>query len=456
MRILNGRSTGDFLGKCTCQKPNDSNVVDYVISSEELLKDVIYFHVHQFKPLYSDCHSKISFSLKALFQPKTFLKTDEKMPSQFKWSKSSTEKFKRALRNQEIVSQISSFLSTQFDTDDDGIDSACSKFEDIVINVAEQSLSRKRVNCSKQHKSKKWYDEELYIKRRDLNRKASNIFIEPFNKSLRNSDFKCYRQYRKLVKYKKKKITKSIISQLEDLETKDPKTYWKLVNSLKDGDSHSDGPEKSVESDKLYNYFENLNSVEEKYTERIKIIEENLKNSNTVTFNFLDNIIKDKEIQESISKLHNNKATGLDTIKDEMLKQGLTDFLPCLRKLFNLILSSGSYPSCWATGYITPIFKTGDSSQPENYRGITITSNVGKLFNLVLNSRLDKFLEENKLIDKSQIGFTKNARTQDHMFVLKTLIDKYTNKAGDKLYAYFVDFKKSFRFCYSPRHEIKT
>ena len=61
------------------------------------------------------------------------------------------------------------------------------------------------------------------------------------------------------------------------IETKDPKAYWKLVNSLKDEDSHSDGPEKSVESDKWYNYFENLNSVDEKYTKRIKIIEENVK-----------------------------------------------------------------------------------------------------------------------------------------------------------------------------------
>ena len=101
------------------------------------------------------------------------------------------------------------------------------------------------------------------------------------------------------------------------------------------------------------------------------------------------------------------------------------------------------------------VFKTGDSSQPENYRGITITSNVGKLFNLVLNSRLDKFLEENKLIDKSQIGFTKNARTQDHMFVLKTVIDKYINKAGDKLYACFVDFKKAFSSVIHPGMKLK-
>ena len=133
------------------------------------------------------------------------------MPPLFKWSKYSTEKFKRTLRNQETVSQISSFFSTQFDTDDDGIDLACSKFEDIAISVAEQSLNRKRVNCPKQHKSKKWYYEELYIKRRDLNRKASNMFKEPFNKSLRNSYFKCYRQYRYIVKYKKKNAKRKLL-----------------------------------------------------------------------------------------------------------------------------------------------------------------------------------------------------------------------------------------------------
>ena len=454
MRILNGRTTGDLLGKCTCQKPNSSSVVDYVISSEELLKDVIYFHVHEFKPLFSDCHCKISFSIKASFQQNTYLRNNEKMPKQFKWNKYSAEKFKRALNNQDIVFKIKSFLSTEFDLNDNGIDSACSKFEDIIISVANQSLSKIQINSTRQNKNKKWYDEELYIKRRDLNRKATNMFKNPFNKSLRDSYFKCYRKYRKLVKYKKKSFNKLVISQLDDLETKDPKAYWKLVNSLKE-DSHSNSPEKSIDTDTWHDYFENLNSVNEKYTERTKVLDGKLRNFETATFNLLDCTIKEKEIRDSSSKLHNNKATGFDTIKNEMLKHGLSDFLPCLRKLFNLILSSGNYPLSWATGYISPIFKTLDSSKPENYRGITITFNVGKLFNLILNSRLDKFLEDNELIDKSQIGFTKKARTQDHMFVLKTLIDKYTNKAGGKLFACFVDFKKAFDSVIHPGLKIK-
>ena len=57
------------LGKCTYQKTNGFSTVYYVLTSEELLKDIIYFHVHEFKPLFSDCQSKVSFSVKASFKP---------------------------------------------------------------------------------------------------------------------------------------------------------------------------------------------------------------------------------------------------------------------------------------------------------------------------------------------------------------------------------------------------
>ena len=40
------------------------------------------------------------------------------------------------------------------------------------------------------------------------------------------------------------------------------------------------------------------------------------------------------------------------------------------------------------------IFKSGDPCKPENYRGIAINSCIGKLFNCVLNNRLDHFLKE--------------------------------------------------------------
>ena len=57
---------------------------------------------------------------------------------------------------------------------------------------------------------------------------------------------------------------------------------------------------------------------------------------------------------------------------------------------------------------------------------------------------LDDFLKDNALINPVQIGFTKKARTADHMFVLRTLIEKYTKDKCGKLFACFIDFRKAF------------
>lgn len=46
-------------------------------------------------------------------------------------------------------------------------------------------------------------------------------------------------------------------------------------------------------------------------------------------------------------------------------------------------------------------------NDPNNYRGLTITSAIDKLFNRIMNTRLDNFLIKNKIIDDCQIGFTK-------------------------------------------------
>jgi hypothetical protein len=100
------------------------------------------------------------------------------------------------------------------------------------------------------------------------------------------------------------------------------------------------------------------------------------------------------------------------------------------------------YPKIWSIGYITPLHKSGSTSDPSNNRGITISDIIGKLFNRVLNNRLSKFFISNNIINKEQFGFMKGRRTTDHMFVLKTLIDKYVERNSKPLYACFVDFKR--------------
>ena len=49
------------------------------------------------------------------------------------------------------------------------------------------------------------------------------------------------------------------------------------------------------------------------------------------------------------------------------------------------------------------LHKKGDKHDPMNYRGLSITSNLGKLFNKIIHRRLYDFMEENSLISINQI-----------------------------------------------------
>ena len=81
---------------------------------------------------------------------------------------------------------------------------------------------------------------------------------------------------------------------------------------------------------------------------------------------------------------------------------------------------------------------------PGNYRGICVSSCLGKFFCIILNQRLTDFVLEKKISHPSQIGFLSNNRTSDHIFTLCTLIDKYVHKHNSKLYTSFIDFRKAY------------
>ena len=190
MRILNGRILGGSLGKFTCQKSTGASIADYMLASEELLKDVIYFHVHPFQPIFSDCHSKISVCIKASVKHRQCIQNkNEHMPNSFKWNINSSERFIKALEAREISNKINLFMERKFNCNETDVQNACDLFEKFVLQAATKSLIIKRSNKVKK-KCNKWYDEELYVKRRLLNSKANLIFNHPFNVSLRNSYFK--------------------------------------------------------------------------------------------------------------------------------------------------------------------------------------------------------------------------------------------------------------------------
>ena len=107
--------------------------------------------------------------------------------------------------------------------------------------------------------------------------------------------------------------------------------------------------------------------------------------------------ISREEIFDCIKKLKNDKASGEDGIINETteyIKSTAHQFINIYEKLFNLIFDCGIIPESWVIDKIKPIYKNnGDSSEPKNYRPITILSCLVKLFTSVLCNRLCTYSE---------------------------------------------------------------
>jgi len=109
---------------------------------------------------------------------------------------------------------------------------------------------------------------------------------------------------------------------------------------------------------------------------------------------------------------------------------------------FNKILCEG-YCESLSVGIIHALYKGGECSQFDNYRGITVRPVLAKVFAMILESRLNQWAETNDLRAKGHAGFRKDFRTTNNLFILCTLI-KQARFQKKKLYTCCVDFKKAF------------
>src|SRR5579864_2585160 len=73
--------------------------------------------------------------------------------------------------------------------------------------------------------------------------------------------------------------------------------------------------------------------------------------------------------------------------------------------LFRHIFISETIPNIWKHAYVTPIIKKGKSCLVENYRPISLTSVVCKIFESVIKLDLVNYLTSNNLITSDQHGF---------------------------------------------------
>ena len=148
-----------------------------------------------------------------------------------------------------------------------------------------------------------------------------------------------------------------------------------------------------------------------------------------------------EEIRRAIKHLKNNKATGPDDIPAEAPKTNIDTSVELLYPLFTEIWEKEEVPSDWRDGYLINLPKKGDLSNCSNYRGITLLSVPGKVFNRIILERMKG--EMDPWLRHLKAGFRPNRSCVDHISTLRIIVEQ-SLEWNSPLYINFVDYEKAF------------
>ena len=230
------------------------------------------------------------------------------------------------------------------------------------------------------------------------------------------------------------------------------KATWKLIGSIikrkTKGQIH---PTKITINNKIYTakqdivnqlnqYFVNVgpnlaNSITTSSFQPISYI------SNAAVPSFFMSPITATQVLNLFLGLDSNKVS-ID-IPNNMIKLAAYELSPIFTNIFNESISTGVVPDILKISRITPIYKSGDTNEPHNYRPISILSVFSKVLERLVYNQLDSFLEKYNIMYNYQFGFRKKHSTEQAILELtdklKSAIDNRQLTCG-----LFLDFSKAF------------
>ena len=466
LRICNGRKLGDTQGDFTCHKWNGKSVVDYCLASPGIYSKVLFLKVSNFLPLLSD-HCPLLTAVKCNFTRDPKCNDNYEFitkPQKLNWDNKIALKFENLIQSEESKLFLNNFAKNGIEPDQNSVDCTTEFLTDFLVNAALKAANNGiAISCRGQKKGTsrnwkfrkktsrkivkpKWHDATCESLSKEIRQTASLLKKYPNDSFLRGLIQSESKKYKKLVKSKHKEFIGKLFKDLDSLHTANPRGYMNLVKSLRDGsfDCKVSDDTSFISPEKWREHFCTLLGPPIKPTPSdqilIDFVEKNCDNFESE----LGNPFTLPEFLEGVSSLGNNKATSFDRISNELLKTAKLVIARPTIQLFNAILGSSIYPSQWKLDILSPIHKSGEKNDTNNYRGVAVSSCFGKLFNKLLQKRLEDMCQSKNFISNMQGSGKAGSRTSDHLLIVKFLTDKYVKQKGKYLYTCFVDLRKAF------------
>ena len=161
----------------------------------------------------------------------------------------------------------------------------------------------------------------------------------------------------------------------------------------------------------------------------------------TATFKF--DYVSVAFVQSELKKIKKNKAAGLDELPGVLIKYSASVIYKPLLSLLNLSLKTSQVPRDWKIMQITPIFKSGVSTNTYNYRPVSVLPIISKVLERTVYTQVMNYLEKYNLLSSSQFGYRKKRNTR---LATTLLLDSFHKSLNDGMFVgcNFLNLSKAF------------
>jgi ribonuclease HI len=331
--------------------------------------------------------------------------------------------------------------------EDDPIDA----FTNVLINIASQTIPRSgtSVSCI----NKPWFNNTCKI---TINKRKATF--RRYDRCPTELNLKAYKiqraKTRQIIRAAKKASWQTYVSQLNSQTPS--KKVWDMVRAIS-GKTTNTVVKHLTHNNTLITDVEQItntladvfasNSCTQHYTHKFQQYKTNAEKR---TINFKSDNLEDYNIPFSMAELQEsldtakNTSPGPDEVHYELLRHLPLNAMELLLSIFNLIFTTGNFPSSWRQAIVVPIPKPGkDDSDPSNYRPIALTSCVCKTMERMINNRLIFYLEQNGILTHYQSGFRKQRSTTEQLIRLDTWVREGLAN-GEHVVALFFDLEKAY------------
>ena len=250
---------------------------------------------------------------------------------------------------------------------------------------------------------------------------------------------------KRLAEHRKQEKYTTEIRVIKNMK-ENPKVLYDHIKKHKDRDTKI-GP---FQIDKEFIYdteeickllIKQYNSQFSKKCQSVRINEEEIYDTNEGDLSDID--FNEDDIANAINKLKKNSAAGPDGIPAILLINTRESIKIPLQIILRKSMDEGEMHDMFKLAYVTPIYKGGSKMNPANYRPVSLTSHIMKVFERVIKSPIIKHLENQELIRPNQHGFVSGRSTQSQL--LQHYSDVYEAlEEGVRIDTIYLDFAKAF------------